>query len=147
MVDEPKQPVWKTTQIARANARRLRLNMTDAERTIWNELRAHRLHGASFRRQKPVGPYIVDFICEHARLVVEIDGGQHYEPQGIESDRRRDSYLASEGYRVLRFNNHDVLTNKVGVLETILISLKSKNPLPTSPASGGEEEGMGGDAS
>lgn len=145
MVDEPKRPIWKTPRTARDNARRLRRDLTDAERGIWKELRAHRLHGASFRRQKPIGPYIVDFVCETFCLVIEIDGGQHYEPQGIAYDRQRDSYLASKGYRVLRFNNHDVLTNRVGVLETISATIQAEAPSLTSPASGGGEEG--GDAS
>jgi len=145
MVDEPKQPVWKTTSAVRDNARRLRRTLTDAERVMWNELRAHRLNGASFRRQKPIGPYIVDFVCDAANLVIEIDGGQHYEPQGIERDARRDRYLAFEGYNVLRFNNHDVLTNKAGVLETITTALQTKAPSLTSPARGGGEETEGGE--
>lgn len=145
MVDEPKRPVWKTTRVTRNNARRLRRELTDAEHVIWKELRAHRLHGAGFRRQKPIGPYIVDFVCESSRLVIEIDGGQHYEPQGIGRDKQRDAYLASEGYRVLRFNNHDVLTNKMGVLETISAAIQAKAPSLTSPAGGGGE--VGGDAS
>jgi very-short-patch-repair endonuclease len=147
MVEEPKRPVWKTTLTARDNARRLRRDMTDAERTIWNDLRAHRLNGASFRRQKPIGPYIVDFICETANLIIEIDGGQHYEPPGIEKDAQRDRYLAFEGYNVLRFSNHDVLTNKAGVLETITTALQAKAPSLTSPASGRAEDIEGGEPS
>jgi very-short-patch-repair endonuclease len=145
MVDEPKRPAWNVGAAARANARRLRRDMTDAERAIWKELRAHRLNGASFRRQKPIGPFIVDFVCETSRLVIEIDGGQHYEPQGIARDRQRDSYLTSEGYRVLRFSNHDVLTNKTGMLETIITALQAKAPSLPSPASGRGEEIEGGD--
>lgn len=145
MADEPKQPIWKTTRVARDNARRLRRTLTDAERVMWNELRAHRLNGASFRRQKPIGLYIVDFVCDAARLIIEIDGGQHYEPQGTESDARRDRYLKSEGYEVLRFSNHDVLTNRSGVLETIAATLHVKAPSLPSPASGGGEEIEGGE--
>lgn len=147
MVDEPKRPVWKTTSAARESARRLRRTLTDAERVMWNELRAHRLNGASFRRQKPIGPFIVDFVCDAAKLIIEIDGGQHYEPEGVESDARRDRYLVAEGYDVLRFSNHDVLTNKAGVLETTISALQAKAPSLASPASGGGEEIEGGDAS
>lgn len=145
MADEPKHPSWHVQASARANARRLRRTLTDAERAIWKELRAHRLNGASFRRQKPIGPYIVDFVCDAGNLIVEIDGGQHYEPQGIERDAQRDRYLAFKGYSVLRFNNHDVLTNKAGVLETITTALQTKAPSLTSPASGGGEETEGGE--
>ena len=146
MVDEPGRPVWKTTSAARESARRLRRTLTDAERVMWNELRAHRLNDASFRRQKPIGPYIVDFACDAARLVIEIDGGQHYEAKGVENDARRDLYLKSEGYNILRFSNHDVLTNKAGVLETIISALQAKAPSLPSPASGGGEEIEGGDS-
>lgn len=146
MFDEPKRPAWNIGAAARANARRLRRDMTDAERVMWNELRAHRLNGASFRRQKPVGPFIVDFVCDAAKLIIEIDGGQHYEPQGVERDARRDRYLVAEGYGVLRFSNHDVLNNKAGVLETVIAALQTKAPSLLSPASGGGEKTEGGDS-
>ncbi len=141
MVDEPKRPVWHIRASTRDNALRLRRNATDAERLIWKELRAHRLDGAGFRRQTPVGPFIVDFICHAARLIIEIDGGQHYEPPGLAADAARDSYLKAAGFDILRFSNTDVLTNLPGVLETILVFARKKNPLPASPASGGGEEG------
>ncbi|HEX7881917.1 MAG TPA: DUF559 domain-containing protein [Afipia sp.] len=147
MVDEPKRPVWKTTRAVRDNARRLRRDLTDAERAMWDALRAHRLNGASFRRQKPIGAYIVDFVCDAAHLIIEIDGGQPYEPQGIKNDARRDHYLKSEGYDVLRFSNHDVLTNKSGVLETIAAALQDRAPSLPSPASGGGDKIKGGEAS
>jgi len=120
--------------------------MTDAERLLWKELRAHRLNGANFRRQTPVGPFIADFICHASHLIIEVDGGQHYEAPGLVADAARDSYLKARGFHTLRFNNTDVLTNLPGVLETILRFLESRNPLPTSPASGGGEEAKGGDA-
>src|SRR5262249_15604174 len=103
----------------RANARSLRQNMTDAEQLVWRELRAHRFNGVSFRRQTPIEPYIADFVCHAAKLVIELDGGQHYEDSGRIRDERRDAFLASRRLRLLPFNNHDVLTNKDGVLETI----------------------------
>ncbi|MBI3701361.1 MAG: endonuclease domain-containing protein [Afipia sp.] len=141
MADEPKRPVWHVRMTTRGNARRLRRDSTDAERLMWKELRAHRLDGASFRRQTPIGPYIVDFVCHAARLIVEIDGGQHFEDAGLAADAQRDFYLRTQGFSVLRFSNADVLKNISGVLETILPHVKKNNPLPTSPASGGGEEG------
>ncbi|MBN8967455.1 MAG: endonuclease domain-containing protein [Rhizobiales bacterium] len=141
MVDEPKRPVWHVRATTRDNARRLRRDSTDAERLIWKELRAHHLDGISFRRQTPVGPFIVDFVCHAAGLVIEIDGGQHYEAPGRAADAARDAYLKAKDFDILRFSNADVLTNLPGVLETILLFVRKKNPLPTSTASGGGEEG------
>ena len=103
-------------------ARRLRSTPTDAEMKVWFAVRDRRLAGFKFVRQEPIGPYIADFACREAKLIVEIDGGQHNEN---ERDRRRDAFLSSEGYRVLRFWNNDVLTNMDGVLQTILSSLES----------------------
>jgi len=99
---------------------------------MWHALRAHRLNGASFRRQTPIGPYVADFVCHAMNLVVEIDGGQHFEAEHTKRDARRNAYLASKGFRVLRFNNLDVLTNKQGVLETIMAALVAA-PSPTLP--------------
>ena len=107
----------------RRNARALRRDMTEAERIIWYNVRAHRFQGVSFRRQAPIGPYIVDFVCHAAKLIIEVDGGQHFEAKNIVRDMRRDTYLAAQGYRVLRFNNLDVMTNKSGVLDTIAAAL------------------------
>src|SRR5438477_3340919 len=132
----PKHPTWEVTSMMRAHARSLRREMTDAEGIIWNAVRAHRLNGAGFRRQTPIGPYIVDFVCHAANLVIEIDGGQHFEPEHLRRDLRRDAFLSSRGYRVLRFNNHDVMTNREGVLQTIAAVL-GKSPSLPSPASGG----------
>src|SRR5262249_37113504 len=79
MVERAKSPSWHVSTKQRVRARSLRTNSTDAERIIWSALRAHRMNGASFRRQTPIGPYVVDFVCHAARLVIEIDGGQHFE--------------------------------------------------------------------
>jgi very-short-patch-repair endonuclease len=106
---------------ARANARQLRYKMTDAERRVWYFLRAHRFFGLKFRRQHPIGPYIVDFACLARGLVIEIDGGQHMERAA--GDVRRDEFLKSEGLRVLRFWNHDVLSRTPLVMEEILRAL------------------------
>jgi very-short-patch-repair endonuclease len=90
---------------------------TDAERRLWRLLRDRRLSGLKFRRQVPVGPYIVDFLCVAARLIVEADGSQHAENA---RDEVRDAYLTREGWKVLRFWNHDVLRNRESVLDTII---------------------------
>jgi very-short-patch-repair endonuclease len=105
---------------------------------MWYGLRAHRLEGVSFRRQTPIGPYIVDFVSHAAKLVVEIDGGQHFDAAGEARDKRRDAFLAAKGFRVLRFSNHDVMTNRNGVLETIATIVRGVSaPSLPSPASGG----------
>jgi very-short-patch-repair endonuclease len=83
------------------------------------------MKGASFRRQAPIGPYIVDFVCHAAALAIEIDGGQHFESRQEQRDARRDAFLASKGLRVLRFSNYDVMSNRAGVLETIAAAVES----------------------
>lgn len=102
--------------------RNLRRNATNAEMKIWFAVRDRRLAGFKFVRQEAIGPYISDFVCREARLIIELDGGQHNES---ERDQRRDLFLISDGSRVLRFWNNDVLTNMHGVLQTILASLNS----------------------
>src|SRR5690349_16535782 len=138
MSDIAKQPKWQVVPKLRSRARSLRRDSTDAERLIWNALRAHRLNDASFRRQTPIGPYIADFVCHAARLIVELDGGQHFENEQMKRDARRDEFLVSKGFRVLRFNNHDVMTNRQGVLETIAAALAA-TPSPTLPRKRGRE--------
>jgi very-short-patch-repair endonuclease len=123
MAKLPQAPRWHVSTKQRVRARSLRANSTDAERIIWSALRAHRLNGASFRRQTPIGPYVVDFICHAARLAIEIDGGQHFESKQEQRDASRDAYLTGKGYRVLRFNNYDVMINRQGVLETIAAAI------------------------
>ena len=115
-------------------ARMLRATMTDAESLLWGCLRMRQLEGHRFRRQVPVGPYIVDFACLRARLVVEVDGGQH---AGSTGDRRRDAFLHAAGFHVLRFWNHEVLAQPDAVCEAILARLAPGPPLQPSPASGG----------
>jgi very-short-patch-repair endonuclease len=129
----------------RLRARALRQDLTKAERIIWYGLRAHRLEGASFRRQTPIGPYIVDFASHTAKLIIEIDGGQHFETGQEARDRKRDAFLASKGFRVLRFGNHDVMSNRVGVLEAIAAAVREVGaPSLPSPASGGGGESDAG---
>ncbi len=97
-------------------ARRLRRNATDAEQRLWRALR-EQLSEHRFRRQHPVGPYVVDFACAARKLVIELDGGQHAAQEPC--DARRTTELARRGYRVIRFWNNDVSGNLAGVLETI----------------------------
>ncbi len=104
--------------------RRLRRNATDAEMKLWFAVRDRRLAGHKFVRQESIGPYIADLVCRDCKLAIEIDGGQHAENP---RDQVRDAYLVSEGYRVLRFWNSDVLTNMNGVLETILYNLQQSS--------------------
>lgn len=99
------------------NAQNLRRNMTKEERKLWYDFL--RDYPAQFRRQLVIGNYIVDFYCEKAKLVVELDGSQHYEPEGVEADARRTQYLQSLGLCVLRFSNGDVNRNFRGVCEAI----------------------------
>ena len=99
-------------------ARQLRNNATDAERHLWRFLRREQFAGYKFRRQFPVGVYIVDFVCVPARLVLELDGGQHLDARAYDSARTRAIELC--GYRVLRFWNDDVLLRTDAVLEEIL---------------------------
>ncbi len=111
-------------------ARKLRREMTDAERLLWQHLRRQQT-GIKFRRQFPLGPYILDFVSLDARLNLEIDGGQHAERV---EDRIRDDFVRSQGFRVLRFWNNEVLGNIEGVMEVILQHL----PPPNLPRQAGE---------
>ena len=104
-------------------ARQLRKEQTDAERLMWSLLRDRRLAGFKFRRQHPVGPYILDFYCHEASLAVELDGGQHNEPDERARDSKRTAFLKDREIRVLRFWNNEVLTNTEGVLQAIYDAL------------------------
>ena len=102
--------------------RALRSRLTNAERKLWHALRDRRLAAWKFRRQVPIGPYVVDFICYEARLVIEADGGQHAESAG---DKRRDRWFAENEFRVLRFWNNDVHANLEGVLMAVIDALRA----------------------
>lgn len=102
----------------RDRARRLRREQTDAEGKLWYLLRNRRLAGYKFKRQFPIGPFIADFACAELKLIIEADGGQHADRQSY--DERRTRWLESEGWRVLRFWNNEVLENIEGVTETVL---------------------------
>jgi very-short-patch-repair endonuclease len=114
-------------------AKNLRKNSTDAERVVWKFLRAKQIEGLKFRRQEPIGKYIVDFVCFEKDLIIEVDGGHHSETV----DSGRDAWLLSQGFEVLRFWNHDVLQNIEGVLEVILRACSQRTPSPTPPIKGG----------
>jgi len=116
-------------------ARQLRKNQTDAEQALWLHLRRRQLGAFRFRRQQPIGPYIVDFFCPKAKLVVEIDGGQHVER--VEHDAERTQWLESRGYRVVRYWNNEVLRNIEGVLTDLQSYLLGHTPLPDPPPQGG----------
>jgi len=102
----------------------MRKNPTDAERRMWRSLRDRQLGGYKFRRQMPIGPYIADFACVQARVVVEVDGSQHLE--SVEYDQERHAYLQAQGYKVVRFWNHDVLKHTNVVLEKMLGILEQR---------------------
>jgi adenine-specific DNA-methyltransferase len=114
-------------------ARALRKGMTDAERLLWRHLRNREVDGCKFRRQHPVGPFIVDFVCIEKWLIIELDGGQH--AFSSTKDEKRTRFLESKGYRVLRFWNNDVLKETEAVLITIQQALFNPSPRP-SPHTG-----------
>ena len=103
----------------KANARQLRQNLTDSERTLWRRLRGKQLAGVQFYQQKPIGNYIVDFYAPKAKLVIEIDGSQHFEAPHVERDRERDEFLRRLGLMVLRLNSRQALKEIDSVVEFI----------------------------
>lgn len=100
-------------------SQKLRTNMTDAERLVWSRIRGKQLKGVQVYRQRIIGNYIVDFYCPKAKLVIEIDGGEHYKEEGAKKDEVRDASLRSNGLSVLRFSDIDVLLNIEAVIEKI----------------------------
>jgi len=127
----------KTPKIA--FARKLRRDMTNAERKLWYALRGHRFFGLQFRRQAPCGPYVADFLCHAAKLVIEVDGATHSTEGELRRDSRRDAWFADNGYSVLRVTNAEVYAEFEGVLETIRLRAEERLPPPQpSPADAGE---------
>ena len=114
-------------------AKALRSDMTNGEKLLWSRLRAHRMDGRKFRRQHVIGTYIVDFVCLQSRLIIEVDGDRHGDDQREALDAERDVYLAKSGFRVLRFGNHNVMTNLSGVAEEILEELGADGDLAGAP--------------
>lgn len=125
---------------ARARARELRKHPTDTERLLRQRLRYWQIDGCKFRRQQPLGKYIVDFVCLEKRLIVEIDGGQH--AHQVDYDQERDGWLRDQGLVVLRFWNNDVMENIDGVTEVIAENLNSTPFLSPSPQ-GGRRKSVG----
>lgn len=117
-------------------ARELRRNSTDTERKLWHHIRDKQLENFRFRRQRPIGKYIVDFICLEVNLVIELDGGQHADQQ--QYDAARTKYLIAQGLHVLRYRNNDVMQNIAGVLEDIHTALMQRTPSQPSPREGKE---------
>ena len=105
-------------------ARELRKSQTDAERLLWKHLRNRQLLGFKFRRQVPIGPYIIDFVCLSLKLVIEADGSQHM--SNINYDNMRTLYLENHGFQVVRFWNNDVLTQIDAVLEALTLTLSQR---------------------
>ena len=121
-------------------ARSLRQHATEAERVLWKHLREHRLEGYKFRRQVVIEPYIVDFVCIDAKLIVEADGGQHAEQ--LEYDAQRTARLEAMGYRIMRFWNHEILVDLHDVLEQIRSALiETPSPQPSPGGRGGQVGG------
>jgi len=127
-----------------AFAKTLRRNMTDAEHLLWRHLRAHRFDGQKFRRQQPIGPYVVDFVHFGSRVIVEADGSQHAESP---KDAGRDAWLKEQGFRVLRFWNHDILQRTEAVLEAIWTALREAPLSPDPSPARGEGSQAESDAS
>jgi len=118
----------------KSHAKYLRQHMTDAENKLWYHLRSHRFADLKFKRQKPIGAYIADFVCMQQRLIIEVDGAQHLQS---EMDKQRDAWLTEQGFRVLRFWNNDVLLNLDAVLEAIYQAIfTAPSPLTPLPQAG-----------
>lgn len=121
-----------------AKARELRKNPTEAERRLWQHLRLRQFEGYKFRRQQPLGPYIVDFVCLEKKIVIEVDGGQH--STQVQYDNERTVWLAAQGFRVLRFWNNEVLGEIEMVKEVIWKTLTQPHPHLNPPPSRGRKE-------
>jgi very-short-patch-repair endonuclease len=140
---DPANPAMKKHPLdgAHEQARFLRRNMTEAEKRVWQILRSRQMGEYRFRRQVPFGRYIADFVCHEARLIVEVDGGQHNTTSPQEAERT--SVLEGEGYRVLRLWNNEVLENPEGVYQAVAARLGGITPTHPSPIEG---EGFPGDS-
>ena len=120
--------------MSRERARQLRKDMTEAERALWAKLRRRQVLGHKFRRQQPLGDYVVDFVCLDKKLVVELDGGQHAVRHDYDAQRTR--WLEDQGFQVVRFWNHQVLCELDAVLQAVAVALGP----PTRPACGGSTQ-------
>lgn len=122
-----------STSIRRAAAKKLRANTTPHERVLWRALKDLPIDGSHFRRQAPIGPYIVDFFCPAQRLIIEIDGGHHNEDDVAKRDLDRQRWLENEGYRVIRFWNSEIASDLTAVLERIYVELYGSREAETKP--------------
>ena len=132
----PASPLSRSRERVRVRARELRKTSPEAEQRLWQRLRDRQVAGCKFRRQRPVGRYFADFACLDARLVVELDGGQHFEPDAMQADAHRTSVLNAHGFTVLRFTDREALTETDAVVQVIFDWLQAHhahphpNPLP-----------------
>ena len=120
MRDSLEKDDTKVSSLAFTIARNLRKNSTIQERRLWNLLKNRQFYNLKFKRQQPIGDYIVDFICKEAKIIIEVDGGQHNEPENIEYDKTRTEYLNNLGYKVVRFWNNEIYEN----IEFLVLRLK-----------------------
>ena len=134
-----KSSLARIRPLTTTHARQLRTAMTDAERYLWRSLRLRQFDGYKFRRQHPLGHYVVDFVCVEAKLVVEVDGGQHSERQ--EYDASRTEWLRQKGFRVLRFWNHEVM-NDIEAVKTVIWEALHEGSRPPPRPSPYEGEGV-----
>ena len=116
------------------HSQNLRCRPTDAERKLWSKLRLKQLYGYQFYRQRVIGNYIVDFCSPALKLVIEVDGSQHYTDEGTTADKIRDDFLQGCGFKVLRYNDYEVLTNTNGVVENIMENMNKSSILPEGPS-------------
>ena len=123
-------PLSRTRERVRVRARELRRAAPEAEQAIWQRLRNRQLAGHKFRRQHPVGPFFVDIACLEALLIVELDGGQHFEPDALAADQRRTIAIGKLGFTVLRFDNLQALAETDAVLSAIWQGLDAHHPHP-----------------
>ncbi|HEX3672774.1 MAG TPA: DUF559 domain-containing protein [Rhizomicrobium sp.] len=139
MPEHPKANAEQRKQFHRERARELRNNSTKAERWLWKILGPLRTEGIRFRRQQPIGPYIVDFCCPALKLIVELDGSQHYQPDAVVHDQERTRWLEERRYTVLRFENKNVMEQRHVVIDGILAAAKAKQgKMPESRLPQGE---------
>ena len=118
----------RISPIIKNNSRNLRKNMTDVERMLWAKIRGRQLQGFRFRRQHPIGSYIIDFICLELKLIIELDGSQHMGQQ--QYDMKRSQWLQSNGFKIMRFWNSDILDDLDGVMQAICMHLPPSQPSP-----------------
>jgi very-short-patch-repair endonuclease len=121
----------RRSQFKRGFARKLRADATEPERKLWAYLRRKQLAHLRFRRQQPIGPYVADFFCSAAKLIIELDGSQHGAKESVSADEAHTAWLEESGYKVLRFPNDEVLKNRGAVLETIDRVIRERSNPPS----------------